>query len=89
MANIIQQLTGDICEPCYALNSGISPEYWEDDSETLAHCERAAEEWNELGHLVLDTGDGPVEHFGHSCIVCGNPPYAGSVYEGYLTVFEK
>ena len=87
MAQIIQQLTGDICESCYALNSGIDPSYWEDDPDTMDHCERAAEEWGTLGHLVLDTGEDPIPHFGHHCIACGTPPYAGTVYSGSLTVF--
>lgn len=89
MATVIQEITGDICEPCYALNTGIEPEYWEDDEETFNHCERAAIEWNDLGHLILDTGDEPDSHFGNSCIVCGTPPYAGTVYTGTLTVFAR
>lgn len=89
MATIIQQLTGTICEPCYALNTGIDSNYWDDDAETLAHCERAAIEWGELGHLILDTGDEPDSHFGSSCIVCVSPPYAGAVYDGTLTIFAR
>lgn len=88
-AEIIREITGDICEPCYALNSGIDPEYWANDPEGLAHVERAELEWSELGDMVLDTGDDPVAHFGHACIVCGNPPYAGNVYNGTLTVFQS
>ena len=87
MTTIVQQLSGDICEPCYALSAGISPDYWEGNEETLDHCERAEMEWSELGHIVLDTGDNPESHFGNSCIVCGAPPYAGTVYSGTLVVF--
>lgn len=85
---IIQKLTGDICEPCYALNSGIDPSYWEGDAEGFAHAERHALEWAELGVMVLDTGENPVAHFGKACIVCGTPPCAGTVYTGTLTVFK-
>lgn len=87
MATIVQEITGSICEPCYAFNSGIDPSYWEDDSETFAHCERAALEWSEMGDLILTTGDEPEGYFGLTCIVCGAPPYAGTVYDGKLTIF--
>lgn len=89
MTTIVTEKTGSICEPCYALNSGIDESYWEDDADTLAHVEEHALEWAELGHLVLDTGEDPVSHFGQSCIVCGTPPYAGTVYDGTLTVFAR
>lgn len=89
MSIIVQALTGPICEPCYAFNSGIDPEYWADDSAGYAHCEAAALEWAETGYMVLDTGEDPQAHFGNSCIACGTPPYAGNVYDGTLTVFQR
>ena len=89
MTTIIQQFTGETCEPCIAYHNGVS-EYFESDSETLGHVSRHAQEWNTLGDVVLDSvEDEPQPHFGHSCIVCGFPPYAGTVYDYTLTIFQR
>lgn len=92
MANTIYETIGDICEPCYALFSGIEPDYWEGMEESLNHCEAAAEILNTIGSyaisLTLDS-DEPIQHFGGYCEICGFMPLAGTVYEGTLTVFEK
>ncbi len=57
-AVIVQELTGTICEGCYALNAGADSSYWDNDADGLAHAEKHALEWSELGHLSLNIGEG-------------------------------
>lgn len=89
MTTMTHTASGNICEPCYAFDSGIDASYWHDDSEAYAHCEKHATEWSALGYLVLDIGENPCAHFGYVCIVCGTMPHAGTVYDGTLTVFAN
>ena len=89
MNKIVQQITGETCEPCIAYYNGMT-EYFDNDSETLEHVSQHAEEWHAMGDIVLDSvEEAPQSHFGHSCIVCGYPPYAGTVYDYTLTIFKR
>lgn len=88
-AHVLQRTIGAVCEPCIAYYHGMG-EYFEGDGETLAHVESAAAEWHALGDVVLSSvEDEPVAHFGNYCNVCGTPPYAGTVYDYTITVFER
>lgn len=89
MASILRQETGPVCEPCIALNSGIEPGYWEGSEDVFAHCEAAAEQWGLSGTIVLNsTEEEPQSHYGGFCIVCGDTPYMGTVYDYTFTILQ-
>ena len=89
MSTIIQQITGETCEPCIAYHNGMA-EYFESDSETLEHVSHHAEEWATIGDAVLDSvEDEPQSHFGTSCLGCGHPPDAGTVYDSTVTICHR